>query len=72
MKEGLHLLGTAKNSFLGCDHDDFGIRRKELHDSLGIPRSERRAEALQDLKQRGLGIHRPHAVAILALSENEF
>ena len=51
-------------------HHNVGIRRKELHDTLGIPRLERGAEALQDLKQLCLRLHiRAHDEAVLALSE---
>lgn len=65
MKKGPHLLGAAKKRFLGGDHHNVGIRRKELHDTLGIPRRERGAEALQDLEQLGLRLHiRPHDQAI--------
>ena len=51
MKKRPHLVQAAEKCFLGGDHHDVGVRREELHDTLGILLGKPGAESLQDLAQ---------------------
>jgi hypothetical protein len=50
LKKGPYVVQAAEERFLGADHHDVGIRRKELHDGFGIPCGESGAEPLEDVE----------------------